>query len=66
MKQNVKNCIRRAEEIISEEDVIFIPVYYYSFPELTKPYVTARTYSVGGVEAYEDWDVDMEAKLAAK
>ena len=50
-----------AETIISTEDVIMIPLYYYSFASVTKPYVT-RTYSVGGVEAYEKWDIDMAQK----
>lgn len=51
----------RAEEIISTEDVVFIPLYHYSSPALTKPYVT-RTFSVGGVEAYEKWDIDLSGK----
>ncbi len=46
----------QAESIIGTQDVVFIPLYYYSFASLTKPYVT-RTYSVSGVEAYEKWDV---------
>ena len=61
-----KEIYTQAERIISEEDVVYIPIYYYSYPQLTKPYVTTRTFSVGGVETYEKWDVDMEAKLAAK
>lgn len=46
----------RAEEIIGQEDVVFIPLYYFSYAGLTKPYVS-RTYSVGGVQAYEKWDI---------
>ena len=45
-----------AEKIIGQEDVVFIPVYYFSFASLTKPHIE-RTFSVGGVQTYEKWDI---------
>ena len=48
---------KRAEEIIGQEDVVFIPLYHYSYVALTKPYVE-RTFSVGGVQTYEKWDIN--------
>ncbi len=47
---------KRAEEIIGQEDVVFIPLYHYSYVALTKPNIE-RTFSVGGVQTYEKWDV---------
>ncbi len=46
-----------AEQILVFEDVAIIPIYWYSDPELTKPYVE-RTYSVGGDQRFENWSVN--------
>lgn len=47
----------RAETIIGQEDVVFIPLYHYSYVALTKPYIT-RTFAVSGIQAYQNWDVN--------
>jgi len=54
----------QAEQILVWEDAVMIPIYWYTSAQLTKPYVT-RTYSPTGHQAFEKWDVDMVAKLAA-
>lgn len=51
----------RAEQIAAYEDAVFAPIYWYSRVVLTKPYVT-RTFSTGGQEYFEKWDIDMSAK----
>ncbi|MBW6472831.1 MAG: peptide ABC transporter substrate-binding protein [Anaerolineaceae bacterium] len=51
----------QAEEIMVLEDAVMAPIYWYTRNTLTKPYVT-RTYSTGGHEHIEKWDVDMAAK----
>lgn len=50
-----------ASEILVVEDAVTIPIYWYARNTLTKPYVT-RTFSTGGHEHYEKWDVDLSAK----
>jgi len=54
----------QAEQILVWDDAVMIPLYWYTSAQLTKPYVT-RTYSPTGHEAFEKWDVDMAAKVAA-
>jgi oligopeptide transport system substrate-binding protein len=51
----------QAEEILVVEDAVIAPIYWYTRNTLTKPYVT-RTFSTGGQEYIEKWDVDMTAK----
>jgi oligopeptide transport system substrate-binding protein len=46
----------QAENILIYEDAAIIPIYFYSDVELTKPYVE-RTFSTGGDERYEKWDI---------
>jgi oligopeptide transport system substrate-binding protein len=46
----------QAEEILVSTDAVIIPIYWYTNLDLTKPYVT-RTYSSGGAEEYEKWDI---------
>ncbi len=46
-----------AEQILVFDDVAMIPIYWYSDPELTKPYVE-RTYSVSGDQRFEKWSVN--------
>jgi oligopeptide transport system substrate-binding protein len=50
-----------AENILVMEDAVIAPIYWYTRTSLTKPYVT-RTFSTGGQEYFEKWDVDMEVK----
>jgi oligopeptide transport system substrate-binding protein len=49
------------EETLNVTDAAIIPIYWYTSVSVTKPYVT-RTYSSGGQQAWEKWDVDMTAK----
>lgn len=51
----------QAEEILVVEDAVIAPIYWYTRNTLTKPYLT-RTFSTGGQEYIEKWDVDMSAK----
>lgn len=46
----------RAEEIATVEDAVFMPIYWYTRVTLTKPYVQ-RTFSTGGHEHFEKWDI---------
>src|SRR5690606_18138868 len=47
----------QAEEILIEQDVVIIPIYYYSSAEMTKPYVE-RTYSNTTQQAFYNWDIN--------
>lgn len=46
----------QAEQIAIVDDVIMIPLYWYTNLDLTKPYVV-RTYSSDGKESFEKWDI---------
>lgn len=47
----------QADYLLSNEEAVIIPIYFYTFVELTKPYVE-RTYSVMGQEYFEKWDLN--------
>ncbi len=49
------------EQTLVYDDAVMIPIYWYTRNTLTKPYVT-RTFSTGGHEHIEKWDIDMDAK----
>ena len=49
------------EETLVYTDAVIAPIYWYTAVQVTKPYVI-RTYSVGGHEAYEKWDIDLSMK----
>jgi oligopeptide transport system substrate-binding protein len=53
----------QAEDILVNTDAAIIPIYWYTNLEVTKPYVT-RTFSSGGHQRYEHWDIDMAAKAS--
>ena len=55
----------QANKIAMYDDAVVIPIYWYSRNIVTKPYLT-RTFSSGGHETFEKWDIDMEAKNAAR
>jgi len=55
----------QAGKIAYYDDAVVAPIYWYSRNTVTKPYVT-RTFSTGGHEHFEKWDIDMEAKAAYK
>ncbi len=46
----------QAEDILVNQDAAIIPIYWYTNPEMTKPYVT-RTFGSAGQEAFEKWDI---------
>ncbi|MAS37193.1 MAG: hypothetical protein CL610_24545 [Anaerolineaceae bacterium] len=46
----------QAEDILVNEQVGIIPIYWYTAVQMNKPYVE-RTFSVIGREALEDWDI---------
>jgi oligopeptide transport system substrate-binding protein len=55
----------QAEQVLVWDDAVMIPLYWYTRVATTKPYVT-RTYSNTGAQHIEKWDIDMDAKAAAK
>ena len=55
----------QASKIAMYDDAVVIPIYWYSRNTVTKPYLT-RTFSSGGNEYFEKWDIDMAAKAAYK
>lgn len=55
----------QAGKIAYYDEAVVAPIYWYSRNTLTKPYLT-RTFSTGGHEHFEKWDIDMEAKAAYK
>jgi oligopeptide transport system substrate-binding protein len=50
-----------AEEMLVWDKAAMAPIYWYTRVTMTKPYVT-RTFSSGGHEHFEKWDIDMSAK----
>ncbi|HPL30171.1 MAG TPA: peptide ABC transporter substrate-binding protein [Anaerolineae bacterium] len=46
----------QAEQILCWEDAVIIPLYWYSRVTVTQPWVK-RTFSVGGHERFEHWEV---------
>jgi len=47
---------REAEVLVCQTDVAFIPIYFYTFNQLTKPYVVRTFASIGG-ETWKNWDI---------
>ncbi len=56
----------QAEEILSKTDAVIIPIYWYTSVQVTKPWVTQRTYSVGGQRILYHWDLDMTQKMGGQ
>lgn len=54
----------QAEKILSEEEVAYLPIYFYTTVQVTKPYLE-RTYPSVAPPALFEWSIDMEAKKAA-
>ncbi|MBN1888938.1 MAG: peptide ABC transporter substrate-binding protein [Thermoflexales bacterium] len=46
----------QAEQILVYEDAVMIPLYWYTRVTLTQPWIK-RTFSAGGHERYENWEV---------
>jgi oligopeptide transport system substrate-binding protein len=55
---------REAERILVEEEAAYAPIYYYTNPDLTKPWLN-RTYQQLGGQHFDKWTIDWEAKQAA-
>jgi oligopeptide transport system substrate-binding protein len=55
---------RRAEQLLTEEEAAFAPIYYYTMVRVTKPWLT-RTYRALGGDPWELWTIDWEAKKTA-
>jgi oligopeptide transport system substrate-binding protein len=53
-----------AERLLSEVEVAYIPIYYYTTMQMTKPYLDRDYASLGPNHIYW-WVLDMEAKLEA-
>jgi len=47
---------KRAEQILCEEEAGIAPIYFYTFVNMTKPYLT-RTYSSLAAEHVKDWKI---------
>ena len=48
---------KQAEEIITVDDPVMIPLYWYTRNSMTQPWVT-RTFSTGGHEIFYHWSVN--------
>lgn len=46
----------QAEQILVYDDAAIIPLYWYTSVNVTQPWIK-RTYSAGGHERYENWEV---------
>jgi oligopeptide transport system substrate-binding protein len=46
----------QAEQILVNDDAVIAPIYWYTSVQVTQPWIK-RTYSVGGHERYEKWEV---------
>ena len=46
----------QAEQILCYDDAVIIPLYWYTRVTVTQPWIK-RTFSVGGHERYEHWEV---------
>jgi hypothetical protein len=51
----------QAEHILVNTDAVKVPLFWYIFPTLTKPYVT-RTPPAAGFDHVEKWDIDLNAR----
>ncbi len=54
----------QAEKLLSEVEAAYIPIYWYTTVQVTKPYLH-RDYGTVGAPALYEWTIDMAAKLAA-
>jgi oligopeptide transport system substrate-binding protein len=59
-----KALYRDAERILVEDEAAFAPLFYYTDPDLTKPWLK-RTYQQLGGQHWDKWTIDWEAKQAA-
>ena len=55
---------KQAEQLLSEEEAAYAPIYYYSGVYMTKPWLT-RTYQKLAGQHWDKWTIDVAAKAAA-
>ena len=55
---------RKKGEVQIEDEARMAPIYYYPNVDLTKPWVTWRTYGEIGGTSFFLWKMDWEAKKA--
>jgi oligopeptide transport system substrate-binding protein len=55
---------KQAEQILTEEEAAYAPIYYYATNNLAKPWLN-RTYQMIAGEHIHLWTIDWEAKKAA-
>jgi oligopeptide transport system substrate-binding protein len=55
---------RQAEQLLSEEEAAYAPIYYYTTVNLTKPWLN-RTFQLIAGDHIDKWTIDWEAKQAA-
>jgi oligopeptide transport system substrate-binding protein len=55
---------RQAEQILSEGEAAYAPIYYYTTVNLTKPWLD-RTFQLIAGDHVDKWTIDWEAKKAA-
>ncbi len=53
-----------AEQILSEVEAAYIPIYFYAAVGVTKPWLT-RDYPLLGGNNFFEWEIDWPAKIAA-
>jgi oligopeptide transport system substrate-binding protein len=56
---------RQAEELLINEDVAIVPIYYYTYVRLYKPWLTKIVRSPVSGDPIAEWEIDWEAKKAA-
>ena len=59
-----KAMYKRAEQILTEEEAAYAPIYYYTTVNVTKPWLQ-RTFQALGGQHWDKWTLDWEAKKAA-
>ncbi|MCB9101035.1 MAG: peptide ABC transporter substrate-binding protein [Anaerolineales bacterium] len=57
---------RQAEAMIIDQDAVIAPINYYTFNRLYKPWLTKVVISPVGVDPIAQWEIDWEAKKAAR
>jgi oligopeptide transport system substrate-binding protein len=59
-----KAMYRQAEQILTEEEAAYAPIYYYTRVALTKPWLKRTFQQIAG-QHVDKWTIDWEAKKAA-
>jgi oligopeptide transport system substrate-binding protein len=59
-----KGMYKQAEQILTEEEAAYAPIYYYTRVALTKPWLK-RTFQQLGGQHWDKWTIDWTAKKDA-